>query len=67
MKSSLIKSQKEEKTERVLVYLRIRPFNEEELKLDSTTPIELIDQKTNSIISKKKKLKKNIYKIKLKL
>ena len=55
MKSSLIKSQKEEKTERVLVYLRIRPFNEEELKIDSTTPIELIDQKTNSIISKKKK------------
>ena len=58
MKSSLLKIQKEEKTERVLVYLRIRPFNEEELKIDNTTPIELIDQKTNSIISKKKKIKK---------
>ena len=54
MKSSLLKIQKEEKTERVLVYLRIRPFNEDELKIDNTTPIELIDQKTNSIISKKK-------------
>ncbi len=58
MKSNLLKSQKEEKTERVLVYLRIRPFNEDELKIDNTTPIELIDQKTNSIISKKKKIKK---------
>ena len=55
MNQILIKCQeKEEKTERVLVYLRIRPFTEDELNTNNTTPIEFIDQKTNSIISKKK-------------
>ena len=38
--------------ERVLVYVRIRPFTEDELNRDKTSPIELIDQKTNSMISK---------------
>ena len=55
MKQSLIKNQeKEEKTERVLVYLRIRPFTEDELNTNNTTPIEFINQK-----NKKKKKKKN--------
>ncbi len=54
MKQSLIKCQeKEEKTERVLVYLHICPFTEDELNTDNTTPIEFIDQKNNSIICKK--------------
>ena len=45
-------SKQEPNGERVLVYLRIRPFNEDELNRDKTSPIELIDQKTNSMISK---------------
>ena len=54
MKQSLIKCQeKEEKKERVLVYLHISPFTEDELNTDNTTPIEFIAQKTNLIISKK--------------
>ena len=54
MKQSLIKCQdKEEKTERVLVYLHKHPFTEDELNTDNTTPMEFIAQKTNSIINKK--------------
>ena len=54
MKQSLIKcEEKEEKTERILFYLHIYPFTEDELNTDNTTPIEFIPQKTNSIISKK--------------
>jgi hypothetical protein len=54
MKQSLIKCQeKEEKTERVLFYLHICPFTEDELNTDNTTPMEFIAQKTNSIINKK--------------
>ena len=54
MKQSLIKCQeKEEKKERVLVYLHICPFTEDELNTDNTTPMEFIAQKTNLIISKK--------------
>ena len=52
MKSSQLKSLKDDKTERVLVYLRIRPFTEDELKTDNTTPIEKIDKNSNSLISK---------------
>ncbi len=52
MNQILIKCQ--EKTERVLVYLRKHPFTEDELNTDNTTAIEFIDQKSNSIISKKK-------------
>jgi len=59
MKTNTLKSQKEEKNERVLVYLRIRPFNEDELKTDSTSPIQQFNQEDNSIISKEKKFKKN--------
>jgi tetrapyrrole methylase family protein/MazG family protein len=54
VKAEWDKLKAEEKTERVLVYLRIRPFTEDELNTNNTTPIEFIDQKTNSIISKKK-------------
>ncbi len=39
-----------QKGERVLVYVRIRPFNEDELKLDSSTPLEFIDTKNNALI-----------------
>lgn len=44
------------KKERVLVYVRIRPFNEDELIKDKTTPIEFIDTKNNAMICKKKNL-----------
>ena len=39
-----------QKGERVLVYVRIRPFNEDELLKDSSTPIELVDTKNNAMI-----------------
>ena len=39
-----------QKGERVLVYVRIRPFNENELELDSSTPLEVIDTKNNALI-----------------
>ena len=61
MKTNTLKSQKEEKNERVLVYLRIRPFNEDELKTDSTSPIQQFNQEDNSIIFKKNKFNKYIY------
>ena len=66
MKNKESKNQKEEiKNERVLVYVRVRPFSEEELIQDSTTPIEQIDEKNNIMIGKKyiyniyNKIKKN--------
>ncbi len=52
----------EPNSERVLVYVRIRPFNEDELNRDKTSPIEIIDTKTNSMISKIIKNKKKISK-----
>ncbi len=56
MKNKESKNQKEEiKKERVLVYVRVRPFSEEELIKDSTTPIEQIDEKNNIMIGKNKK------------
>ena len=45
--------------ERVLVYVRIRPFNEQEQKTDPTSPIENIDLNRNALTGKKKN-KKNI-------
>jgi hypothetical protein len=36
--------------ERVQVFVRIRPFNDEELEKDSTSPIEFIDTKNNAMI-----------------
>ena len=38
--------------ERVQVSIRIRPFNEDEKIKDSSTPIEAIDLKTNTLQSK---------------
>ena len=38
------------KGERVQVFVRIRPFNDEELEKDSTSPIEFIDTKNNAMI-----------------
>ena len=38
------------KGERVLVYVRIRPFNEDELEKDSSTPLEVVDTKNNALI-----------------
>ena len=40
---------KEYVIERVKVHVRIRPFNEAELQQDSTTPIESLDTKKNSL------------------
>ena len=39
------------KGERVLVFVRIRPFSEQELKTDSTSPIENIDYNRNEFYS----------------
>ena len=41
--------------ERVQVFVRIRPFNEEELEKDSTSPIEFLDTKNNAMICNKNK------------
>ena len=40
---------------RISVYIRIRPFNQIEQKLDNTTPFKSINQKNNSLICKKSK------------
>ena len=42
------------KGERVQVFVRIRPFNEEELEKDQTTPIEVLDTKNNAMICNQK-------------
>ena len=47
------------KGERVLVYVRIRPFNEDELEKDNSSPLEVIDTKNNALICKYK----NIFKL----
>ena len=56
--NSIASSQSPNK-ERVLVYVRIRPFNEQEQKTDPTSPIENIDLNRNALTGKKKN-KKNI-------
>lgn len=38
--------------ERVLVYVRIRPFNQMELEKDKTCPFEVIDLNNNALICK---------------
>ena len=47
------------KIERVKVSIRVRPFIEEEKKIDDTTPIESIDEKNNIITIKRDFDKKN--------
>ena len=39
-----------QKGERVQVFVRIRPFNEDELEKDNTSPIEVLDTKNNAMI-----------------
>ena len=55
------KSQQNEdnKNERVLVYVRIRPFSQDELINDNSSPIESVDTKRNTMIVKKEYDKKN--------
>ena len=43
-----------QKGERVQVFVRIRPFNEEELEKDNTSPIEVVDTENNALICNKK-------------
>ena len=40
-----------EKQERVCVHTRLRPFTEDELKIDRTSPIEQFDTANNIITS----------------
>jgi len=51
---------KENKSERVMVHVRMRPFSDEELKNDNTTPIESFDA-VNNIISIKKDFDKKTF------
>jgi len=44
---------KESKSERVMVHVRMRPFSEDELKNDNTSPIESFDTSNNTIGVKK--------------
>ena len=68
MKNKESKNQKEEiKNERVLVYVRVRPFSEEELIKDSTTPIEQIDEKWNNNCIWSNRNRKNIWQETLKM
>ena len=46
-------NQSKSKIERVRVSIRVRPFSEEEKKIDQTSPIESISEKNNSIIIKR--------------
>lgn len=48
---------KKQKYERVMVNIRIRPFNDDELKLDSSSPIQVDGEK---IQSKKRNKNKQI-------
>ena len=50
-----IKEPLSQKGEHVQVFVRIRPFNEEELEKDSTSPIEFLDTKNNAMICNKNK------------
>jgi hypothetical protein len=52
----------ENKGERVLFYVRIRPFSKDEMERDKTSPIEAIDPNNNSMTVKKEFEKKNKYK-----
>ena len=55
------KSQQNEdnKNERVLVYVRIRPFSQDELENDNSSPIESVDTKRNTMVVKKEYDKKH--------
>ena len=40
---------------RISVFVRIRPFIQNEIELDNTSPIKSVNTKNNSLICKKKK------------
>jgi len=48
-----MKKENKENVERVVVHLRIRPLNEEELQGYTNTPFEKINETENSILVKK--------------
>ena len=54
-----VQNNSKSKIERVKVSIRIRPFNEDEKKLDPTSPIEITDQKNNIMTIKRDFDKKN--------
>ena len=54
-----MKKNEENKGERVLCYVRIRPFSKDEMERDKTSPIEAIDPNNNSMTVKKEFEKKN--------
>ena len=47
--------QSQKNIERVQVFVRIRPFNSDELEKDNTSPIEVLDTKNNALICNTKK------------
>ena len=47
MKSNRTVQNQNNKFERVKVYIRIRPFNDDELKIGGETPFKIIDTKNN--------------------
>lgn len=51
---------KENKSERVMVHVRMRPFSDEEMKQDSSSPIDSFDT-VNNCISIKKDFDKKTY------
>ncbi len=52
MKGSVTQNKTDSKSERVMVHVRIRPFTEDELAQDKTSPIENIDTKRNAMTGK---------------
>ena len=49
MKQNKSSNNQGNKSERVKVYIRIRPFNEDELKIGGETPFKSIDTKNNVV------------------
>ena len=47
MKANKGKENNNNKSERVKVYIRIRPFNDDEMKIGGETPFKSIDTKNN--------------------
>ncbi len=43
---------KDNKIERVIVHARMRPFTDEEIKKDNSTPIETFDTVNNVVVGK---------------
>lgn len=54
MKHNSVFKDKEVKSERVLVHVRIKPMTEDDSAIDRTTPIEVVDTNNNSMTSKQK-------------